>query len=87
MSDFKPFADDSAVLSIDDVAIENGADAIAVHGSVDIRRDKIGLATARRLRDALDGIVKALEDQKDLPDELAAPERSTKTFDSPFGGQ
>lgn len=86
MSDFKPFADDSAVLGIEGISLENGRESIAIHGSVDVRRDKAGLATAKHLRDALAAVVDALEAAGDLPDEAPAPRRSTKTFDQPFGG-
>lgn len=85
MTEFKPFADDSAVLSIGELVIENGTQSIAFHGSLDITRDQKGLEKARALQSAINEIVGALETDRNLADELPAQKRSTKTFDNPFG--
>ena len=45
-----PFADDTAATSIGDMQVENGRDRIAVYGSLDVTRDKAGLALAHALR-------------------------------------
>ena len=47
MSTLKPYADDAASLAIGDLTIENGQDSIAVGGSLDLTRDKVGLAARR----------------------------------------
>ena len=81
---FEPFADDAAVRSIGALSFENGTDRIALHGSIDLTRDKAGLAQARRLKETLAAIVKALE-AGDLPDAVAdAPEPAPKTVRNPF---
>lgn len=85
MSKFIPFADDASVLSIGDLKFENGIELIAIHGSLDILPDRKGLESARAMRDALDDIVKTLEGMKDLPNEVPKAERSSETYDNPFG--
>lgn len=78
---FVPFADEAGARSIGALCFENGTDRIAVHGSIDLTRDRTGLDQARLLRETLDAIVKALEGS-DLPEAVAeapgAPPRSVK---------
>jgi hypothetical protein len=80
---FQPFADDSASLSIGEFTIENGTDKIAVYGSLDVTRDKTGLKKARALKSAVDAIVKALEQDKELPDE-SGPTEAPQQVKNPF---
>ena len=77
-----PFADDAASLSIGKLTIENGTDQLALYGSLDITRDRRGLAQARALQAVLDQAVQTLEAQKDLPAELAPA--VVKTVKNPF---
>ncbi len=46
---FQPFSDDSASLSIGEFTIENGTDKVALYGSLNVTRDKIGLKQAKAL--------------------------------------
>lgn len=80
---FQPFSDDSASLSIGEFTIENGTDKIAVYGSLDVTRDKAGLKKARALKSAVDAIVKALEQGKELPDE-SGPTEAPQQVKNPF---
>ncbi|MCJ2144199.1 hypothetical protein [Methylobacterium sp. E-066] len=81
---FEPFADDAAVRTIGALSFENGTDRIALHGSLDLTKDKTGLAQARLLQNTLDAIVKALE-AGDLPEAVAeAPDQAPKTVANPF---
>lgn len=83
---FKAFADDSAVITAGDLQIENGTDAVVLHGQLEIRRDKAGLASARILAQALADAVRVLEATPDLPDR-AAPEIDPRgSVANPFGG-
>ena len=79
----KPFADDAAAQTIGGLTVENGTRAVALHGSLDIARDRRGLAHARALRAVLDAVVEALE-AEDLPDAAAetaeAPTRKANPF-------
>jgi hypothetical protein len=81
---FAPFADDAAVRNIGTLSFENGTDRIALHGSLDLTRDKAGLAQARLLQATLDAIVKALE-AADLPEAVAeAPDLAPQSVANPF---
>lgn len=81
---FEPFADDASVRTIGALSFENGTDRIALHGSLDLTRDKAGLAQARLLRDTLEAIVKVLE-AGDLPEAVAeAPDAAPKSVPNPF---
>ena len=83
MTTLIPFADDAASVSIGKLTIENGTDRLALYGSLDITRDRRGLAQARALQAVLDQAVRRLEAEKDLPAVLApAP---VKTVENPFG--
>ncbi|MWV23971.1 hypothetical protein FVE89_18670 [Methylobacterium sp. 2A] len=66
------------------LSFENGTDRIALHGSLDLTRDRTGLAQARLLQQTLDAIVRALEGE-DLPEAVAeAPEAAPKSVPNPF---
>ena len=80
---FQPFSDDSASLSIGAFTVENGTDKIALYGSLDVTRDKNGLRQAKVLKAAVDAIVKALEQDKALPDE-SGPAEAPQQVKNPF---
>ncbi|MCJ2013311.1 hypothetical protein [Methylobacterium sp. J-076] len=81
---FAPFADDAAARTIGGLSVENGTGRIAVHGSLDITRDKAGLAQARLLRETCEAIVRALE-EADLPEAVAqAPDDPPRRVANPF---
>jgi len=80
----KPYADDATSLTISDLTLENGQDCVAVGGSVDLTRDKPGLAHARALKAALDAVVHALESDTALLDKVA-PFKPVTDVKNPFG--
>ena len=80
----KPYADDAASMTIGDLTLENGQDCVAVGGSLDLTRDKAGLAHARALKAALDAIVHVLESDAVLPDKIA-PNKAATEVKNPFG--
>jgi hypothetical protein len=81
---FEPFADDAAARTIGGLSIENGTARIALHGSLDLTRDRTGLAQARLLKETLEAIVTALE-AGDLPEQVAeGPDAAPKTVKNPF---
>ena len=82
MTTLTPFADDAASVSIGKLTIENGTDRLALYGSMDITRDRRGLAHAHALQAILDQAVRVLEAEKDLPAELAPT--AVKTVKNPF---
>ena len=84
MNKLTPFADDAASLSIGKLTIENGTNCLALYGTLDLTRDKQGLAHARALKALLDQAVQVLEADKTLPDAIPAP-AAAKTVANPFG--
>ena len=68
---------------IGSLTIENGTDRIAIYGSLDLTRDKAGLAHALALKALLDQAVQHLQADKALPD--AAPKSDVpKKVPNPF---
>ena len=63
--------------------MENRTDRVTLYGSLDLTRDKQGLAHARKLKALLDEVVQALEAAEELPDRVAAPE-APETVKNPF---
>ena len=79
----RPYADDSASASIGELTVENGRDCVTLYGSLDLTRDKVGLARARALLQLAQDAVKALEGAHDLPDTVPPPEKPG-TVKNPF---
>ena len=80
---FAPFADVSSVRTIGALSFENGAQAITLHGSLDLTRDAAGLARARALKRTVDAIVAALE-AAELPEVVAMTETAPTLVKNPF---
>ena len=83
MTTLKPFADDAASTSIGELTVENGADRLALYGSLDLTRDRQGLAHARALVVLLEGAIQVLEADTSLPDAVPPPD-APKTVKNPF---
>ncbi|PGH57663.1 hypothetical protein CRT60_06630 [Azospirillum palustre] len=79
----KPYADDAGAMQIGELQVENGTDRVALYGSIDLTRDKQGLEHARKLRDLLAAVVKSLENETDLPDQIPPP-KPTDAVENPF---
>lgn len=72
MTKLKPFADDAAATEIGGLKVENGQDRIALYGSLDLTRDKQGLALAKELHALLSAALAVLESEAEkLPDKVA----------------
>ena len=82
MNDFKPYADESAVLKLGNLAIENRVDRISLSGDAELTKDKAGLALARHLQTVVKATVKALEADKALPDAVQVVK--PQTVKNPF---
>ena len=78
---FVPYANESDVLNVGRLTIENRVDRITLSGDVDLTADRRGLADARALHALLGDVVAGLE-ARALPDRL--PEPATKTVANPF---
>ena len=64
-----PFKNESEFLQIGSLTVENRVDRVSIFGSVDITRDKEGLAVARELKSIVDLTLAELEGA-DLPDKV-----------------
>lgn len=76
-----PFANESECLQIRGLTIENRVDRVSFFGSLDITRDKEGLAAAKNLKAVLDLTLVELE-KADLPEKITVSE--TDTVENPF---
>jgi hypothetical protein len=78
---FAPFKNESDCIQFGDLTVENRMDRVSIYGSIDLTKDKAGLAAAQELKRIIDAALAELE-KADLPDRitLAAPE----TVDNPF---
>jgi hypothetical protein len=81
MSKFIPYANESDVLTIGGLMIENRVDRITISGDVDLTADQSGLAAAHQLLRVLTDVVATLE-RRDLPATLPAP--LVTTVPNPF---
>ena len=77
----KPFANESDCLQIGGITIENRVDRVSIFGSIDITRDKEGLAVALELKTILDLTLAELE-RAELPDKVTL--KPVKTLKNPF---
>ncbi len=73
MTTLKPFADDAASVMIGELTVENGTDRVALYGSIDLTRDKQGLAHARALAALVGEAIQLLEADTSLPDAAPPP--------------
>ncbi len=80
---FTAYADDATVVTIGGLSVENGTDAIAIHGNLDLLRDRTGLERARTLRQVAEAIVAALE-AGGLPEDAPQAASGTRTVANPF---
>ena len=78
---FVPYANESDVLEIGNLTIENRIDRISLSGDIDLTLDKPGLALAKQLQKLLADVVAQLE-KRELPDQLPPPE--VTSVDNPF---
>ena len=68
MNHFKPYANESDVIRIGALEIENRTDRVSLTGDVVLTRDQAGLALARELQALLKQVVQALEAEEKLPE-------------------
>jgi hypothetical protein len=78
---FVPYANESDVLQVGHLTLENRLDRITMSGDIDLTADKAGLEAARLLHALLGEVVAKLEGQA-LPDRLPPPD--VHSVDNPF---
>lgn len=67
-----PFNNDSQVLNIGGLCIENGLDAIQIYGELIIRPNQDGLTQAKALKDFAQALITALEQSPEPQDQTTA---------------
>lgn len=85
---FSPFENESDSVQIggpEGITVENRVDRVSLYGSLDITRDKQGLAFAKAIHEILTRTILRLEADPDLPDDAAPPQAPSKT-NNPFRG-
>lgn len=83
MSDeFKPYANESDVIRIGELEIENRVDRVTLTGDVVLTKDQAGLILAKELQALLGRLVKALEADKALPE--AVEVKPAQVVKNPF---
>ena len=82
MNQFKPYANESDVIRIGNMEIENRIDRLSITGDVVLTRDQAGLALAKELQALLSQVVNALEADKQLPEKVRL--KPTREVKNPF---
>ncbi|MEO6354861.1 MAG: hypothetical protein ABIO19_05495 [Burkholderiaceae bacterium] len=80
--DFTPFDNESDVVRIDDLEVENRVDRVSLNGDLVLTRDQTGLVLARELQTLIGQVVAALEAEKQLPQTVAL--KPAETVKNPF---
>ena len=70
MKHFTPYANESDVIRIGALEIENRTDRVTLTGDVVLTRDQAGLALAKELQTLINAVVKALKADKQLPEKV-----------------
>ncbi|MDQ3059542.1 MAG: hypothetical protein M3R45_08435 [Pseudomonadota bacterium] len=83
-NDFKPYANESEVIRIGDLEIENRVDRVSMTGDVVLTKDKAGLVLAKELRTLVGRVIRALEAEKQLPETVEL--KPTQEVSNPFEG-
>ena len=82
MSHFKPYANESDVIRIGALEIENRTDRISLTGDVVLTRDQAGLALAKELQALIGRVVRALEADEKLPETVEV--KPARVVKNPF---
>lgn len=79
---FKPFETDTDSQAIEDLTFENQLDRINIYGNLQIGKDQHGLAVAKQLASFFNEVVKQLEQQNELPEQIVSTD--TGEVENPF---
>lgn len=83
MNPLKPYANESDVIRIGDLEVENRLDRVTLTGDLVLTKDKAGLALALELQSLVGRVVRALRAEKQLPEtvEIAPAEVVKNPFE------
>lgn len=79
-----PFADEATALQIGGLMVENRLDRVSLYGSLDLTRDRAGLARARALLALVQSVVAALEREGEALPEAVKVGTGTDNVKNPF---
>ena len=79
---FKPFAKGAESHSIHDLTLENDVDRINIYGNLQLTKDQAGLDAAKVLQAFLNDVVKVLESEIDLPEQIQ--NKDSNEVENPF---
>jgi DNA primase large subunit len=83
-NDFKPYANESDVIRIGSLEIENRIDRVSITGDVVLTKDQQGLVLAKELRSLVGRVIRALEAEKQLPETVEI--KPAQEVENPFEG-
>lgn len=78
---FTPFQNESDCIQIGALIVENRVDRISIFGSIDLTRDKAGLAATRGLKKVIDATLVELE-KADLSEKITLA--GSESVENPF---
>ena len=78
---FTPYRNESDCIRLDELTVENRLDRISLYGSIDLTRDKNGLAATRELKKIIDAVLSELE-KAELPEKITLA--ASESVDNPF---
>lgn len=81
-TDFQPYANETDVIRIDHLDIENRLDRLTLNGDLVLTRDRAGLALALELQAVLAQAIHTLQTDPHLPETVAI--QPTRTVRNPF---
>lgn len=81
-TDFQPYANETDVIRIDHLDIENRLDRLTLNGDLVLTRDRTGLALALELQAVLAQAIHTLQTDPHLPETVAI--QPTRTVRNPF---
>ena len=67
---FMAYENDTDGFTTGNLLIQNGTDTITIEGTLNITKDKEGLAAALKLKRAVDAAIDALKRDRNLPDSI-----------------
>lgn len=79
---FKPFVDGNESHAIHDLTLENDVDCVNIYGNLQLTKDQAGLASAKALQALINQVVSALENETNLPDQVAR--QQSNEIENPF---
>ncbi len=81
-TDFQPYANETDVIRIDHLDIENRLDRLTLNGDLVLTRDRAGLALALELQAVLAQAIHTLQTDPHLPETVAI--QPARTVRNPF---